>query len=211
MDPTKRLRERQASERHKTPGLPPAKLALGCLGGIAILFGSICSIAGDARMVYDTWPYRNAVRTSAQITSYQFQPFGNAPNMGYGRTSGDHRFRYQFTVDGQEVTGKHEAFSSDSTAIFIMEEFYLVGPDETIPVYYAPGDPQSHMLFINPVPLFRASAARLAWVSLIIVTGILVVVLVVVFYRPKKAERYLPEKLGIPDSEIKIEDLKIKS
>ena len=72
MDPTKRLRERQASQWGPGPILSHAKIAGGCLGGIGLLFGIVCSIAGDARTVYEAWPYRNAVRTNGQIFEYKF-------------------------------------------------------------------------------------------------------------------------------------------
>jgi|GEM_PF-4570983 len=205
MDPTRSFRERQAVKRSAVPIFSPHKIALGCLGGIGIFFGIVCSIVGDARMVYEAWPFRNAVRTDAQIFDYQFERLENAPNMGFERLGGDHRFSYRFEADGQEVTGEHASFSSDPTSVVVMDRFFAVGPDATIPVYYAPDDPNAHVLFINPKPFYKDSATRLGWISLIIAIGLLIVVLVVVFYRPKKTERlFMPEKIDIPkDIELK--------
>ena len=60
-------------------------------------------------------------------------------------------------------------------------------------------------MFVNPANTFKESATRLGWISLIIAIGLLIVVLVVVFYRPKKTERlFMPEKIDIPkDIELK--------
>jgi Protein of unknown function (DUF3592) len=210
MDPTRRLRERQA--RATPPLLSPHRFALGILGGIGILFGIVCSLAGDVSIVYETWPWRNAVRVQGKIIEHRFRPFGGGQaDRPLMRMGGDHRVLYRFDVDGRIVTGDFESFSLDPKSVTVLDRLYPVGPGGTIPIYYAPGDPKTHVAFVNPVPLFKASATRLAWVSLVIVIGALIVVLVVVFYRPKKSERYLPGKLGLPDSEIKIEDLKIKT
>jgi hypothetical protein len=158
---------------------------------------------GDARTVYETWPVRNAVRVQGKIVDHHFQPSDDGDEgQPFLRRGGDHHVVYAFEADGREVNGNFDSFSLNPSSIIIFDREYILNAGESIPIFYVPGNPQTHFLFIDPKPDFKASATRLAWVTLIFVIGVLVVVLVVVFYRPTKTERYLPTKIELPDSKV---------
>jgi len=173
------------------------------LGGIGIIIGILFSIASDARTVYETWPVRNAVRVQGKIIDHHFLLIDKSHEAPpFLRMGGNHRIIYSFEADDREIVSDFDLISPNPTSVTISDREFPLNAEATIPIFYVPGNPETHFLFLDPKPPFNASATRLSWVTLIFVIGVLIVVLVVVFYRPAKTERYLPAKIELPDSKV---------
>jgi hypothetical protein len=198
MDPTRRFRDGQAKRSQPPYAYWQVRgIVTGCLGGIVIFTGVTLSILADARVVYQTWPYRNTVLGEAEIISHKFERKID------GRIGGDHHLAYRFEANGQTVLSNSVAFSDVADSVVTSRWIYRVEPGDKVPVYYVPNTPEQNILFFDLTPQFKASATRLGWITLILAIGVLTVVLVVMFYRPAKSERYLPEKIDV--GEIKID------
>jgi hypothetical protein len=202
MDPTKQFRERS-----RNPLLANGRFIGAVFGAIftipALLY---LLVAGDAYLVYETWPWRTAVKTKAEILEHEFVRSKLAMNLEEAQDyrPSRHRFRYQFQVGPEEIGEQLEIPSMDEASVTVNERKYTIKQGGTIPIYYLPDNPSQHVLFLDPVAIYWSSVTRLSWLTLIALTGVLIVVAVVVFYRPKKTDRsYLPTKIDA--SEFKMD------
>lgn len=159
-------------------------------------------LAGDIQIINEEWHNSYYVKTSAQITKNDVTQNGGTY---------DHVIRYTYHAGEREISERAFLTSKKPGTIQVDGTNFDTEVGNSLPIYYDAKYPATHKLFEDPGVIFWTSVKRLSWLLLVVLIGILVILLVVVFYRPKKTERRLPEKLGIPDSEIKIEDPLIKS
>jgi hypothetical protein len=176
------------------------KLILSLIFGIPAL--AFALVAGDIQIMNEEWHNSYYVKSSAEIIKN---------DVTQNRETYDHAIRYQYKVGDREISERAFLSSKKPGSVQHAGVSFSTDVGSTLPVYYDSKYPATHKLFEDPGVIFWTSVKRLTYLLLAVLTGIMVALLVVVFYRPKKTERRLPEKLGIPVSEIKIEDLKIKT
>jgi hypothetical protein len=159
-------------------------------------------VAGDIQIINEEWDNRNIVKGSAEIMRHTVTRHGAT----YG-----HDVRYKYVVGDEE-------FSAMVTIPSTSEAYFRIGATKftpeigsQLPVYYHPDSPSSPTLFDDASVTFWTSVKRLTCLLLIALTCVLIALLIVVFYRPKKSERYLPAKLGVPTPQIDIDEIKINT
>lgn len=188
---------------------------------IAAVFGTIFTIpallyllvAGDLRLIRQTREWRTAVRTNAEILSHEYV----ATRMALSREDASnyrpsfHKISFRFRAGDVEVADEIELPSGDAESITIDDRRFPLKQGGTIPAYYLPDSPNKYVLFEDAKAIFWTSVKRLLWLVMIALTCVVIVLLVVIFYRPRKSERYLPDKLSAPQANIDLNDIKINT
>jgi hypothetical protein len=162
----------------------------------AIILGIFFSLLGDVRNVQNEWLNRNYAAAEAKITNHQVTI--NGPSIY------DHDVEYEYLVGDRKINNSLQSTSDDERSFRLEGQKIKPAVGKKLMVYYATESPEIHSVLFDPSESYWSSFKRLAYATLTLLTCILIVVLVVVFYRPKKTDRYyLPAKIDA--NELKID------
>jgi hypothetical protein len=187
MDSAFRDRMQNRVDRFQSLGRMPKSL----LTVPAIVVGFLYCLAGDMANVRREWPNCNFAKADAVITTHK------AVHNGFNTF--DHYVEYKYKAGDREITNTLQIPSHQEEAFEIGEITVEAAVGKKMPVFYSTESPEIHDLYYDPGESFWSSAMRLAYVGLFLATCVLIAVLVVVLYRPKKTDRYyLPAKIELP-------------
>lgn len=192
MDPAERERMQNRIDLMQAPTLYFRGLVILPL----IFLGVLGALWGDVQNVQKEWPNRNFAKAEAKITKHKL--------VTNGPTSYDHEVQYEYSAGEQKINNSLHVDSGDDDSFRLEGRKIKPAVGKNLTIYYSTESPEIHSVYFNPGESYWASFKRLAVVTLALLTCVLIVVLVVVFYRPKKTDRYyLPAK--IDSSELKID------
>ncbi len=198
MDPVKRIDLQNRIGMMSNPRFISA--VLGTIFTIPILLYLL--VADDVRLINETWQWRTAVSAQAEITDHEVVQSDIRIIETEQFLPSHHVIGYRFNVGNVEVVDKVEVPSRDESSVTVFDRKHLVKLGGTIPVFYLPANPNQYVLFEDPTRVLWDSVKRLCYMVLIALTCVVIALLAIVFYRPKKTERYLPAKIDVADIKI---------
>jgi hypothetical protein len=173
--------------------------AFAALFVLPSLLGGLCLRELDA--LQTGWPWRNAKYAKATITGYRVEHIGGMTWGSEGKVFGgtyEHHLEYEYTVAHANIDFDWNVSSRSESSISIGERNFSPRVGATLPVFFKPDSPEDHLPFIDLRDVFWHSVWRISLWSGVILAGALMVVLIIVFYRPNRRDRSgLPEKISI--------------
>jgi hypothetical protein len=170
---------------------------IGAVFSAFVLIPSIIGLfGGDVLVVLRAWKWRNAVPVKAGITSHTVTLISGNPNVF---AEYEHALSYSFTADGQEFEYAGIFSSHRKEMIDFLGVEPILDPSKPLWVYYVPGNPDEHLMRMDPRPLFWKSATRLGFVAGFAIISTAIVVLLILFYRPNRRNpRRFAQRVEIP-------------
>jgi hypothetical protein len=205
MDPLERH-----SLRSRTALMSDARLLQAVIMSVVLLLTLAGFLGGELQTAREHWPWRNAIQTEAVVVRHDVVPEA-APE---GKQSAliqnqkyQHLIEYSYTAGDEQLfwTIDRSSGSKDSISLGWHPrtgvQRYPFEPDSRIPAYYQPQAPHEHVLFVDPRPPYWESSRILGIAGGLALVGLVIVVLLVLFYRPQDVRRRMPEKLELPELE----------
>jgi hypothetical protein len=143
-------------------------------------------VAGDIVIMNREWEHRDYVKATAEITEHNVSQDGRAF---------DHDLQYRYPAGDQEIVGKLTVQSTNQSKAQIGPTIFKPMVGGRMRVYYKSDAPERHAIFYDPGVAFWTSAKRLLYLLLAVLTAVMIAMLVVVFYRPQRTVRDLPNSL----------------